>query len=466
MRAVVLWLFVILSMPSADRGGHPVHFYVHADTDSVSVAGDSLVGTQVREEFLQYISGDVHVIYGPTQITSDEAVRNVTRRRTSFMHEAVLIDEGDTLRADSLHYDEELEIGRATGNVRLSDGEVVTRSPVGIHYVDEKRIEFPEGLRLQDSTTTLTGRRGLYRVDDKVADLAGIVEMKSRDVRLIADSLMHYRNFSISLARGSVRYLIAAENDSTWVAGERVEYNAEDSLSVIRGTPFLMHLAHDSLSVDTLMIRAELLRIQDRAGNRRLNAGKKVRVWNHSLTALADSMIYDRSKEDANQLIWLYGEPFVWMNDTQLTGDTMKVVMKDGVMDSLFIWGSAFIAQEDSLMKRINQVKGRNVVSTLSGDSVRIFIVGPNAEAVYFSKDAENQPDGALEASGDEIRMQFKGDSLQTLTFSTDILGTRYPEDAIPKGLGLEGLKWSPLQKPVKEELLRDFSTDIFQWVP
>lgn len=466
MRAVVVWLFVIFSMPGADGGAPPVHFYVHADTDSVSVAGDSLVGTQVREEFLQYISGSVHVIYGPTQITSDEAVRNVTRRRTSFMHDAVLIDEGDTLRADSLHYDEELEIGRATGNVRLSDGEVVTRSPVGIHYVDEKRIEFPEGLRLQDSTTTLTGQSGRYRVDDKVADLAGAVEMESGSVRLIADSLMHYRDFLISLARGSVRYLIADGNDSTWVAGERVEYNAEDSLSVIRGTPFLMHLTRDSLSVDTLMIQAELLRMQDRAGNRHLNASKRVRIWNHSLAALADSMIYDRSKEDANQLIWLYGEPFVWISDTQLTGDTMKVVMKDGVMDSLFIWGNAFIAQEDSLMKRINQVKGRNVVSTLSGDSVRIFIVGPNAEAVYFSKDAENQPDGAIEASGDEIRMQFKGDSLQTLTFSTDILGTRYPEDAIPEGLELEGLKWSPLQKPAKGELLRDFSTDIFKWVP
>ncbi|MCY3487603.1 MAG: hypothetical protein OXH34_04115 [Bacteroidetes bacterium] len=466
MRPIALWLLVVLGMPRVHGDGHPRAFFVHADTDSVSVAGDSLRGLQEQEDFFQYISGDVRVVHGPTQITADQAIRNVTRRRTSFMRDAVLIDEGDTLRADSLHYDEELEVGWAVGNVRLSDGEVVTLSPSGVHYVDEKRIEFPEGLLLQDSTTTLIGQTGIYWVDNNVADLGGMVEMESRDVKLIADSLTHYRDFSISLARGSVRYQIGSDNDSTWVAGERVEYNAEDSLSVIRGNPLLMHLEYDSLSIDTLLIRAELFRMQDRSGSSHLNASKRVRVWNSSLAALADSMIYARSKDDTSQLIWLYGQPFIWMDDTQLTGDTMKVVMKDGAMDSLFIWGNAFIAQEDSLIKRINQVKGKNVVSTLQSDSVRIFRVGPNAEAVYFSKDEEDQPDGALEASGDEIRMQFAGDSLQTLTFSTDVVGTRYPESALPTGIGLEGLKWEPAQRPTKEELLRDFTTDLFRWEP
>ncbi len=466
MRPIALWLLVVLGMPRPHGDEHPAAFFAHADTDSVSVAGDSLIGLQEQEDFLQYISGDVRVLHGTTQITADQAIRNVTRRRTSFMRDAVLIDEGDTLRADSLHYDEELEVGRAAGNVRLSDGEVVTLSRTGIHYVDEKRIEFPEGMLLQDSTTTLTGQTGIYWVDDKIADLAGMVEMESEDVRLIADSLMHYRNFSISLARGSVRYQIGSDNDSTWVASERVEYNAEDSLSVIRGNPLLMHLEYDSLSIDTLLIRAEILRMQDRVGSSHLNASKRVRVWNRSLAALADSMIYDRSKDDTGQLIWLYGQPLIWMDDTQLTGDTMKVVMKDGAMDSLFIWGNGFIAQEDSLIKRVNQVKGKNVVSTLQSDSVRIFRVGPNAEAVYFSKDKEDQPDGALEASGDEIRMQFAGDSLQMLTFSTDVVGARYPESALPTGLGLEGLRWEPAQKPTKEDLLRDFPTDLFRWEP
>ncbi len=466
MKPVILWILVVLSMPHFHADMHPRAFFVYADTDSVSVSGDSLTGLQEEGNFLQYISGDVRVLHGLTQITSDLAVRNVTRRRISFMRDAVLIDEGDTLRADSLHYDEESEIGRAVGNVRLSDGEVLTLSPTGVHYVEEKRVEFPQGVVLRDSSTTLTGQRGTYWIDDEIADLAGAVEMESKDIKLIADSLTHYRDFSISLARGSVRYHLGSENDSTWVAGERVEYNSEDSLSVIRGTPLLMHLEYDSLSIDTLIIRAEVLRMQDRAKNSHLDANNRVRVWNRSLAAVADSLIFDRSKEDTNQLIWLYGQPIVWMEDTQLTGDTMKVVMKDGEMDSLFIWGNSFIAQEDSSIKRINQIKGKNVISTMQSDSVRIFRVGPNAEAIYYSKKEGDEPDGAVEASGDEIRMQFVGDTLQTLIFTTDVVGTRYPESGIPANLGLEGLNWDPLQMPTKEELLYDFLIDQFRWGP
>ena len=464
MRAGILWVLVVLFMPQGSSYKHTQSFFAHADTDSVSVSGDSLIGMQTPEGFLQEIRGNVHVMYGTTQITAEQALRNVTRRRTSFMKHAVLIDEGDTLRADSLDYDEELNIGRATGNVRLTDGEVVTSSPFGIHYADEKRIEFPEGLVLKDSTTTLTGDTGLYWTEDEIADLGGNVRMESEGMKLTSDSLMHYRDPAYSIARGSVRYLTVSDRDTTWITGERMEYNAEDSLSIIRGSPLLVYLEQDSLSVDTLIIRAELLRIQDRQDNSRLEASRSVRVWNSSLTALADSMIYDRSDSDSQELIWLYGHPFIWTEQTQLTGDTMKVVMKDGTMDSLFIWGNAFVAQEDSLISRISQVKGRTLVSTIHDDSLRIFRVGPNAEAIYFRTDEDGVADGALEASGDEVHMQFAGDSLRKITFSTDVQGTRYPENALPAGLALDGLQWEPARKPSRMQLLGDFLAWIREW--
>ena len=464
MRSILLWLFVVLFMPRVSSYEHDSDFFAHADTDSVFVSGDSLIGMQTQEGFLQNINGNVRVIYGTTQITAERAIRNVTRRRTSFMRRTMLIDEGDTLQADSLDYDEELKIGRAIGNVRVTDGEIVTSSSVGIHYVDKRRIEFPQGLVLEDSATTLTGDTGLYWTEDKVADLGGNVTMESEEMRLVADSLTHYREISISLARGSVRYLTVLERDSTWIAGERLEYNAEDSLSVVRGAPLLVHLAHDSLSTDTLIIRSELLRIQDRRENSRLEANGRVRIWNNSFAALSDSMVYDRSKDNSHELIWLYGQPFIWTNQTQLTGDTMKVVMGDGTMDSLFIWGNAFVAQEDSSLKRINQVKGQTLVSTVREDSFRVFRVGPNAEALYFSADEDGLPDGALEASGDEIRMQFEGDSLKTITFSTDVQGTRYPENALPTGLNLDGLQWEPTRKPDRVQLLGEFLVWIQEW--
>ncbi len=464
MKAVTLWLIVVLLMPKGNPPETVTGYYAYADTDSVFVQGDSLVGQQNQDEFLQFINGDVRVNYGSTEITSDQAVRNVTRSQTSFTGNSVLIDQGDTLEADALDYNEDLEIGRAVGNVRLTDGEVVTTSPKGVYYVEERRVEFPEGLVLIDSLTTLVGDSGFYWTDTKIADMSGDVMMESEDARLFADSLLHYREHSISLAQGSVRYLRTTLNDSLWIAGERFEYNANDSLAIVEGDPIFINIEYDSLSVDTLIIRADVMHLQDRMNTSRLDATRNVRIWNSSLSATADSVAYQRLGHGSNEEIWLYGLPFVWMNQTQLSGDTMKVIIHDGNVDSLMIWGNAFVAEEDSLIQRINQVKGHTLVSRTMHDSVRVIIIGPNAEAIYFNADEEGLPDGAIEASSDEIRMMFEGDSLRTLSFSTDVKGIRHPQKSVTDDLKLEGLQWNVMQKPSKYQLLGDFVHWMQRW--
>ena len=462
MRALVLWLLMVLLMPRYNNYQDNAGFPMRSDTDSVYIEGDSLIGMRIQGEFLQYINGNVRLTYGETQVTADHAIRNPARQTTSFMGNAVLTNTPDTLRADTLYYDEELEIGRALGNVYIFDDVMSTRSTTGIHYVAERRTEFPRGLVIRDSTTTLTGETGTYWTEDKIADLAGNVEMISEGIRLVADSLIHYRRFSISLARGRVRHLTVSEDDSTWVVGERIEYNSDDSLSIVRGNSLFWHTEYDSVSVDTLLIRTDVLRIQEQQSDSYLQADGQVQIWTSSLAAVADSMTYYRAQDDLYESIWLYGNPSIWTSNVQLTGDTVKVVMKDGIMDSLFLWGNAFMAQEDSLTGRINQIKGRNLVSVAGKDSVRTFMVSPNAEAVYFTRNGDDSPDGVLMASGDEIHMQFQGNSLQTLVFSTDVQGTRYPETGLPKEINLDGLQWDPTRKPAKEQLIHVFPL----WIP
>lgn len=464
MRCITLWLLVVLLMPKGSHYGYERIFFIHADTDSVVVEGDLLRGQQEGEEFVQYVIGNVVVILEGTKVTADRAIRNVTRRTSTFTGNVVLVDDGDTLRTDSLHYEEELEIGYAAGNVQLSDGEVVAMAPMGTHYVEERRAVFPQGLLLKDSISVLTGEAGVYQIEDKVADLTGNVIMESENAELTSDSLTHYRDFAISLARGSVLYLAVSGEDSTWIAGERVERNAEDSLSIVRGNPLLVHFERDSLSVDTLIIGAGAFRIQESKEGFRLEAMRDVRIWKTSFAARADSMDYYRSENGQHEFAWFYGHPLIWADDIQLTGDTVGVVMTEGTVDSLFVRGNAFIAEEDSLTKRINQGRGKGLVGAFQGDSVRVFRLGPNAEAIYFRNSEDGEFDGALEASGDEIYIKIAGDSRRTIGFSLDVRGKRYPESLLPDTLMLDGLRWEPTLKPMRERLLSHPLVSTLRW--
>lgn len=464
MRCITLWLLVVLLMPKGSHYGYERVFFIHADTDSVVVEGDLLRGQQEGEEFVQYVIGNVVVILEGTKVTADRAIRNVTRRTSTFTGSVVLVDDGDTLRTDSLHYEEELEIGYATGNVQLSDGEVVAMAPMGTHYVEERRAVFPQGLLLEDSISVLTGEAGVYQIEDKVADLTGNVIMESENAELSSDSLTHYRDFAISLARGSVLYLAVSGEDSTWIAGERVERNAEDSLSIVRGNPLLVHFERDSLSVDTLIIGAGAFRIQESKTGFRLEAMRDVRVWKTSFAARADSVVYGRSENGQHEFAWFYGQPLIWTDDIQLTGDTVSVVMTEGAIDSLFVRGNAFVADEDSLTKRINQARGKGLVGTFQDDSVRVFRLGPNAEAIYFRNSEDGEFDGALEVSGDEIYMQIEGDSRRNFKFSWGVQGRRYSESLLPDTLVLDGLIWEPTLKPMRERLLSHPLVSTLRW--
>ena len=207
MRCIALWLLVVLLMPKGNHYGYERVFFIHADTDSVVVEGDLLRGQQQGDEFVQYVDGNVRVTLESTKVTADRAIRNVTRRTSTFTGEVVLVDEGDTLRADSLHYEEELEIGYAAGNVRLSDGEVVARAPMGTHYVEERRAVFPQGLLLEDSISVLSAEAGVYQIEDKVADLTGNVKMESENAELTSDSLTHLQRVGY-ITRSGDQYCI------------------------------------------------------------------------------------------------------------------------------------------------------------------------------------------------------------------------------------------------------------------
>ena len=259
-------------------------------------------------------------------------------------------------------------------------------------------------------------------------------------------------------------YLTASGEDSTWIAGERVERNARDSLSIVRGNPLLVHFERDSLSVDTLIVGAGAFRIQENQKGFRLDAMRDVRVWKTSFAARADSVVYDRPENEQYESAWLYGQPLIWTDDIQLSGDTVGIVTTEGTIDSLFIRGSAFVAEEDSLTKRINQVRGKGLVGTFRGDSVRVFRVGPNAEAIYFRNSEDGEFNLAVDASGDEIYLQIEGD-YHRITFSTDVQAKWYHDESVlPDTLVLDGLRWEPNLRPMREQLLNHPLVSTLRW--
>ena len=163
------------------------------------------------------------------------------------------MDKGDSLFADTVFYNEASKVGRATGNMRLSDGEVIAYAPSGEYFIDEKRIRFGAGVRLIDDEATITGEAGTYWTEEKRAEIDNNVRLRNARTYMEADSLTYHREEEKALARGNVFIerlgLDQDEVDSTrrTVLFSQWAYSEEPAgHALMRGRPLLIQLRQDS----------------------------------------------------------------------------------------------------------------------------------------------------------------------------------------------------------------------------
>ena len=441
---------------------------VPADTaqqDPVHLKANTLTGATEQGEALRRLIGDVRLRQGDTRLWANRATQYLAREEILFRGDVLIIERGDSLSADSVLYDTRSKVGQASGNVRLTDGEVVVHAPSGRYVTDQKKAQFNEGLRMVDSSAVLTSRAGTYFSDVKRAELYGNVHLNHPDARLTADSLTYYRERDVSRARGHVlieRWDQAAADTTepasrTFIFGGRAYNDEQLGYSRVEDQPLLMHLREDAGEIDTLLIRARQLEAARTDSLRRLTATDSVRIWQHDFAAIADSAVYDQhttGEDSTREETRLFQSPVAWFQETQVSGDSLHTQGRSGSVDSLFVYQNAFAAQQDTL-GRIQQLGGRRLMGLFREDALRRIDVGPNAESVYYLTNEQEKPSGAVRVSGDSIAFSFREGTLQKIRVLSGVQGTHYPQNQLPSSLQLPNYRWLPDVRPLKKDLLK-----------
>ncbi len=427
---------------------------------------DSLVGGMMQGERVRRLEGNVRLRQDSTFLQAHRVLQYLDRDDISFFGNVSIIDQGDTLRADTVHYNRVSKVGRAGGRVELFDGEVLVMAPSGIYYVDEKRSQFMQGVTLLDSTSTLTSEVGTYWTEEERALFVGDVSLFQERTVLEADTVNYYRATRISEAFGRVymdqqnRDNLADPPSRTLLFGDYAYNEEETNRSRVEGQALLLQVQADSTGAwaDTLVVQAHRLWASDTDSLQQLQAVGAVQIWKSAYAAVADSVIYHHvpstDSTDARDILSLFQEPVAWLEEAQLSGDSIRVWARNESLDSVFVKARAFVVQRDTLTSRLQQLKGQTLHGLFEGDSVQTFRVGPTAEAIYYLKDEADQPDGGVRLSGDALLFVVKNDAPQRMEVTGDPQGTYYDETQLPASFQLEGMRWKPEERPAKEDLL------------
>ncbi len=450
----------------------------------------------------QRLKGNVRFKHKDAIMRCDSAYLYEDQRVQAFGH--VAIDQGDTLhvQADRCSYNGNDRTAHLEGNVLLRNsdmelttpsldydltnrravytvgGRIVSRSggntltsDVGTYLTDARRFIFSRNVRLDhpDRTiaadtmhygtstgvaeffgpTTITQRetviqttRGLYDTRAEQARFTKRSSILSKGRTLEGDSLHYDRKSGQGLAWGAVQVTDTAGD--MVVKGDVGRYNEQSDRATITG--------HAELELwmgnDTLFLHGDTLFTSPDSSGKRIQAHRNVRFYRNDLQGVCDTLIYS----EGDSLIRMFNKPALWSGTDQITGDHIRIALRNGKADKLYVDRNAFlVSQVDTI--HFDQVTGTTMTGQFGADGLRNLLVEGNSRTVYFAEEEKNGATsimGVNRADCSRINVLLVDGKVSTVTFLDRPDAVFYPLAKVPpEELRMKGSDWRDVERPL-----------------
>ena len=456
---IFLLLLPVLSLSYADAQEN--------STDSVRKTmiywdhADTLRIMEGSEPPLRKFIGDVIFRLDSSYLYCDSAYYN-DRDLLLEAFSNVILKQGDTLfvYGKYLQYDGNTELARLRHNVRMvsiqQDSSVVTLYTDSLDY--NRRIDvgyYFGGGRIVDLDNKLSSVYGQYSPQTKIARFNDLVHLDNPNFILDSDTLEYSTESKIATILGPS----VIKSDSGIIHSSKGWYNTQENTSllldrsvVLSGTRILTGdslkylrdigigevfrnisivdtvqkitltghygyseekteyaFATDSACAieysqeDSLFLHAEFLTLMTvDSTSRFLYATNGVRFYRSDIQGKCDSMCF--STKDS--ILYMYGNPVLWSEGWQLTGDSIIIYLSNGGVDSVHVPSSSFVVQEvDS--EHYNQLGGNDLKAYFRGKIIEHIFVDGSAELIYYPFDKDSLIIGLNYMMGPDLLMHF-----------------------------------------------------------
>ena len=383
------------------------------------------------------------LVDGDTELTSTFGYYYPRQDMAYFKRQVVLVSPDYRLETDTLAYDTQFKVAKFVTQtlIKSKDGDIETTS--GNYDTESKRVNLFARSQVNDSSYILT-----------------------------ADTLFYDDGMSLGYAVGKV---VVEQRDSTLkIRGNYGEFNRETDESLVSDYPVAVQVFDDdtlflfadtlrSLSIqriDTVMLVSDSLQQADPGAyrldtlERRIFRGySSVRVYLREMQAACDSLVYFYD----DSVLVLHQSPMLWADETEIFGDTIKVWMKGGQADSMWIGPNAFlVSREDTV--GFNQIKGKEMrASFTEGELTRLEVLG-NSESVYWAKEEDSTGasyQGMNQALAQNMTIFFEENEVQRIVFRSKPEGSFKPMfEVLFQENRLDGMKWVPEARPVRPDVV------------
>ena len=399
-------------------------------------------------------------------------------------------DENPTiLTTDTLNYDRRNNIAYYYSGGEVKDSLNTLTSIRGNYRPQTNQAVFSQDVTLVNPKFTLTSDTLLYNTETKIADIISPSKIVYEKETTIHSSLGWYNTVterSMLLDRS-----VIVHEDGKMMTGDTIFYDkaigfgqvlhhmemrdsaqhatlygeygemweegsrgyATDSALMIDWSDSL-HLAYihaDTLFTEELAYTDSMLMADSTITDstyRRVRAYHGVRVYRDDMQMVCDSMVYLGS----DSTIYLYTDPICWSDNQQISADSMRVFIVNGVIDHAVGIKNALCVMNDTL-DIFNQMSGKELTAYLIDGEVRIVDVSGNALTIYYPKEEDGGYVGLNTTESSFIRVYVENQEVQRIRFTQATTGVLYPLDKVPENTDrLAIFFWEEESRPISPE--------------
>lgn len=459
-----------------------------------------------------------------------------------WVYSKVQLNKQDSLNlfCDSLYYNGKTKKAKLWGNVRVRDREYKLTTDTLEYDAKSSKAIYRNGGKIENITSSevLTSKVGYFYPNTEESFFSGNVVYKSPDLKMTTDTL-HYDYlihrvffygptkiihqpvqkkekstimycssgwYDVTTDEGVLQKSARIEQESKTIVGDSLYYAPKLKLAIGKGNVIITdtiqkmelrggYVKSDELNridiatdfplvtlqkgKDTLYIRADtLFHYKDSLLKTTTIQGyKDVRIFNRQVQGKADSLIFDKPGLKLD----MYGHPYFWSNNSELSGDTLTVYMKnDTVIQKIHMRNNAFAANQVDTAGLYNQLSGKEIWAYFQRkpgedhELVKAEVIG-SASSIYYPEE-EKKEDSIIKVIRKGMNYMVAGkfvvylDSgeVKRISFINQPDGHFYPMTDLDKNMQfLKGFEWNPALRPKSwEELLQKTAIEEKPVVP
>lgn len=476
------------------------------------LSGDKLTGEEVRT-LLKAPLEQLFFKQDFTRLYCDSAVQYLGRNELHAFGNILMVDSDSTvLRGDTLYYDGNLRLARVRGNVTLVDqGKTVTTKFMNYNMNTNIAYYFNGGTVRDDDMSELKSEKGYYNTKTKIVSFKGGVEYVAENTFLASDTLTYHTlskvvyfnaptkirtrdgvvetpggQYNTDLGTSTLIGRSKIENNEYIISGDTLDYDkvlekgiAQHNVEVflkkdevlikgdlakhdgVRGRSDVygnaLMIKPDRESRDTLFLLADTMisisNTDSITTSKKVLAYSRVKMYRKDFQGKCDSLAYLFS----DSIIRFYRDPVLWSKGSQMTADSISIIMHNNTIDTMKLFAKSFVIQQDTSLN-FNQIKGREITSIFRKNQLFRIDVKGNAESIFHVLEADTALTGLNRTRCGDMILYFSDSGKNVLKeirfYSQPDSKFIPPQKLASKERYLENFDWRTAEQPTRKSVL------------